>query len=124
MSRASEPEAVIATTALPTSYGSWVTAPIPCRGFSTLVTYLDYSAHSDATTVTIKMQARDASGDGDWHDVHIAPDGTSALNELAIAVSGNAKYAHKWEVSAYVEVKFLAYRDGTAGSAAMDVSGV
>lgn len=124
MPRATEPAVAIADTALPTSYGTWVTAPIQCRGFAILTTFLDYANHSDATEVKVKMQSRDATGTGGWHDVHKAGDGTSALNELTISVSGNTKISHQWDVVAHVEVRFLAYRDGSAGSAGMDWSGV
>lgn len=124
MSRATEPAVALVDTALPTSYGSWVTAAIQCRGFDYLTTFLDYANHSDATEIKVKMQSRDATGSGDWHDVHKAGDGTSALNELTISVSGNTTLAHQWNVAAHVEVRFLAYRDGSAGSAGMDWSGV
>ena len=124
MSHATEPAVALAAAALPTSYNAstWASAAINVKGLRYLATYFTYAAHSDATEIKVKMQVRKGSGSGDWVDAYWDNAGESTLLETTHDVSGNATFAHSWLVAPFVEVRFLAYRDGSAGTGALEWS--
>jgi len=110
---------LLAATALPTTYGAWVTAEFPTTGVERLKLLVTLSGSFDGTSVQLKGQVVEG---GATFDELKAADG--ALDEATAVIAADGTFAIEYDVTSFDRVRFLAKRSGgSQGDAALSVLG-